>query len=119
MTILLCVLPQAAGKQFRAPMGVPVRLLCELKARIKEKSTSLPYLQGHYSNTGLPPLFIISGRRQRRHDDSSLFAMHLFQYLHLQHNARRQPLEVAGARDERTLFPVGCTPFIGIQSCFQ
>ena len=70
MTILLCVLPQAAGKQFRAPMGVPVRLLCELKAGIKEKSTSLPYLQGHYSNTGLPPLFIISGRRQRRHDDS-------------------------------------------------
>ena len=63
MTILLCVLPPAAGKQFRAPMGVPVRLLCELKAGIKEKSTSLPYLQGHYSNPGLPPLFIISGRQ--------------------------------------------------------
>src|SRR5216684_1312250 len=34
---------------------------------------------------------------------SSLFAMHLFQCLHLQHNASLQLLPEAGARNERTL----------------
>jgi hypothetical protein len=34
-------------------------------------------------------------------------------------NATRQALEIAGATQEQRLFPVACTRFIGIQSCFQ
>jgi len=34
-------------------------------------------------------------------------------------SARCQPRLEAGARYERTLEGVGCTPFIGIESCFQ